>query len=175
MTTNPEENDPKSGKPFWKKRRFFLVLALILAAATIPVFAQIISNVVEHNVTVQDVTITSLPATDSVNATGFTETGTVTVSSPQTFTGRLTLTIQNVTTGTTSINAASFIVTINGGPSINGIAPPTGKTAVYIGATTSISNGTVLNYTVKFLSKADDSINGIQSGTRYRISQVVSQ
>ncbi|SRR5712692_1531040 len=174
MTTDSEEYELKGGKPFWKKKRFLLVLALILAA-TIPAFAQIISNVVEHNVTVQDVTITSLPATDSVNATGFTETGTVTVSSPQTFTGRLTLTIQNVTTGTTSINAASFIVTINGGPSINGIAPPTGKTAVYIGATTSISNGTVLNYTVKFLSKADDSINGIQSGTRYQISQVVSQ
>ncbi len=173
MTTNPEENDPKSGKPFWKKRRFLLVLALILAVATIPVFAQIISNVVEHNVTVNDVTITAQPATDSVNATGFTETGSVTVSSPQTFNGRLILSIQNVTSGATTINPASFVVTINGGSSITGFAG--GKTAAYVGTFTSISNGTILNYTVKFLSKVDDPVNGLQSGTMYKISQVVSQ
>jgi len=172
MTTDSEEYELKGGKPFWKKKRFLLVLALILAA-TIPAFAQIISNVVEHNVTVNDVTITAQPATDSVNATGFTETGSVTVSSPQTFNGRLILSIQNVTSGATSVNPASFVVTINGGSSITGFAG--GKTAAYVGTFTSISNGTILNYTVKFLSKVDDPVNGLQSGTMYKISQVVSQ
>src|SRR5713101_6915334 len=172
MTTDSEEYELKGGKPFWKKKRFLLVLALILAA-TIPVFAQIISNVVEHNVTVNDVTITAMPATDSVNATGFTETGSVTVSSPQTFTGRLILSIQNVTSGATSVNPASFVVTINGGSSTTGFAG--GKTAAYVGTFTSISNGTILNYTVKFLSKVDDPVNGLQSSTTYKISQVVSQ
>ncbi len=172
MTIDSEENELRGGKPFWNRRRVLLVLVLILAVS-IPVYAQIISNVTKHNVTVRDVTITSLPINDSVNATGFTETGAVTVSSPQTFTGHLTLSIQNVTSGAASINPASFVVTINGGSPINGISG--GLTAIYVGPNASISNGTVFSYTVKFLSKVDIPVNGLQSGTIYQLSQVVSQ
>lgn len=153
------------------RRRLLIALVITLVAA-IPTYATIISNVTRHNVTVVDVTITSSPAVDTINATGFTEVGTVTVSTPQTFTGRLTLTITNMTQGAATLNPASLIVTISTSPPIS---IPGGKSIVYVGGISSISNGTIIGYTVKFLSMAEDSVNGIQSGTTYQIQQGVSQ
>jgi len=154
----------------WKRR--FLVALIVTLSVVIPTYASIISNVTRHNVTVVDVTISSTPAVDTVNATGFTEVSTVTVSTPQTFSGRLTLTITNVTQGATGLNPASLVVTISTSPPVT---IPGGKSVIYIGEVTSISNGTVIGYTVKFVSMAEDSVNGIQSGTTYQIQQAVSQ
>ncbi len=154
----------------WRRR--FLVALIVTVAVVIPSYASIISNVTRHNVTVVDVAISSSPSVDTVNATGFTEVGAVTVSAPQTFSGRLTLTITNVTLGATSLNPASFIVTISTNPPV---AIPGGKSVVYIGGVASISNGNVIGYTVKFVSTAEDSVNGIRSGTTYEIQQEVGQ
>jgi len=154
----------------WKRR--FLVALIVTLSVVIPTYASIISNVTRHNVTVVDVAISSTPAVDTVNATGFTEVGAVTVSTPQTFSGRLTLTITNVTQGATGLNPASLVVTISTSPPVT---IPGGKTIIYIGGVTSISNGTVIGYTVKFVSMAEDSVNGIQSGTTYQIQQAVGQ
>jgi len=152
----------------WKRR--FLIALIVTLAVVIPVYASIISNVTHHNVTVVDITISSSPSVDTVNATGFTEVGAVTVNTPQTFNGRLTVTITNQTGP--SLNAASFVVTIGTNPPV---VIPGGKSIIYIGPVTSISNGTTIGYTVKFVSKAEDSFNGIQSGTTYEIQQAVGQ
>lgn len=157
------------------KRRLLLALALSLIVA-IPTYAAIISNQTQHNVTIQDVTITSTPAGSSIQPSGSTETGTVTVSTPQTFTGKLTLSITNTTatTGPIIMNPVSFIVTINGG-TVTGLAIPGIATIPYVSQPTSISGGYVFTYTIRFLSKTEDAINGIQSGTTYQISQLVSE
>ncbi len=156
-----------------KKRRLLLAVVLSMIVA-IPSYGSIISNQIQHVVTIQDVTITSSPSVDSIQPSGSTEAGTVTVSTPQQFTGRLTLSITNTTAVDSTINPLSFTVTINS-VVINGLAG--GKTILFVGAPMTSSNGIVINYTVKFLSKADvgGAINGIQSGTLYAISQLVSQ
>jgi hypothetical protein len=153
------------------RRRLLLVVALALVVA-IPSYAMIISNQTQHVVTVQDVTITSSPAVDSTQPSGSAETGTVTVSTPQTFTGKLTLSITNTTTGAASINPASFTVTIDSA-TINGVSLGT-TTIPYVSATTTITPGYMFHYTITFLSKGQDANNGIWSGSKYQISQVVS-
>ncbi len=153
-------------------RRRILLAVVVSMVVAVPTYAAIISNQTQHNVTIQDVTITTSPSISSIQPSGSTETGTVTVSTPQTFSGRLTLSITNSTLGATTINPASFTVTINSFPVI-GI--PGGKSIGYIGGTMTILDGTQINYTVSFLSKVEDPVNGIQSGTVYTISQVVSQ
>src|SRR6266571_490223 len=78
-------------------RRRLLLAAVLALIVAIPSYAMIISNQTQHVVTIQDVTITSSPAIDSIQPSGSTETGTVTVSTPQTFNGVLTLSITNTT------------------------------------------------------------------------------
>ena len=154
------------------RRRLLLALALSLIVA-IPTYAAIISNQTDHIVTVQDVTITSTPSNDSPQPSGSTEVGTVTVSTPQPFTGFLTLSITNTTLGASGINPLSFVVTIQSTTITN---LPTGTTtAVYLGGAMLIQNLTVINYTVKFISHTENAINGISTDTTYKIAQVVSQ
>ncbi len=154
-----------------------LLLAVVLASVVaIPTYAMIISNSSLHTVTIQDVTITTSPASGSSSfyPSGSTQTETVTVSTPQTFTGKLTISITNTTGTLSTINPASFSVTINSA-TVTGV--PGGSTIAYFGPSMTISNGTTISYTVSFLSKAEagGTVNGIQSGTTYAISQLVSQ
>src|SRR5215510_12877354 len=135
------------------RRRLLLAVILALVVA-VPSYAAIISNTAQHNITIQDVTITTSPGpgSNSIYPSGSTQTETVTVSTPQTFTGKLTLSITNTTASATGINPASFTVTINSTP-VTGFAA--GPTVLYVGPSMSISDGTVISYTVNFLSKAD--------------------
>jgi hypothetical protein len=155
-------------------RRRLLLAAVLALIVAIPSYAMIISNQTQHVVTIQDVTITSSPAVDSIQPSGSTEAGTVTVTTPQTFTGVLTLSITNTTLNAASMNPASFAVVIDSLP-ITGLSAPGVTTIPYVSGSTTIIPGYVFHYTVTFLSKAEDPINGIASGTTYQISQIVSE
>src|SRR5262249_3458020 len=120
-----------------------LILAVILAlVVAVPSYAAIISNTAQHNITIQDITITTSPGagSNSIYPSGSTQTETVTVSTPQTFTGKLTISITNTTATASTINPASFTVTINSA-AVSGFAA--GPTVLYVGPSMSISDGTV--------------------------------
>jgi hypothetical protein len=155
------------------RRRLLLALALSLVVA-IPSYAAIISNQAEHVVTIQDVTITTTPSANYALPSGSAESGTVTVSTPQAFDGVLTLSITNTTAVSSTMNIASFTVTIDS-VQIDGLGTQNAATIAYFSATTHIIPGYIFHYTVSFLSKAEDANNGIWSGTTYQISQLVSE
>ncbi len=160
------------------RRRLLLAIALALVVA-IPSYAMIISNQAQHVVTIQDVTITTSPSADYTLPSGSTESGTVTVSTPQPFDGVLTLSITNTTLNAVTINPASFTVIIDSVeiPSFPSTSVPNVTTIAYTSDTTHIINGYAFQYTVTFLSRADigGADNGIWSGTTYQISQLVSE
>ncbi len=153
-----------------RSRRILLVILLAVVILT-PVLAVIISNVKKYNVTTQDVIIAVSPGEDSALPSGSWDRRSVTVSTPSPFTGYLLLTVRNTTTSAVTMNPSSFEVLIDGASS----SPFAGGTSIlFTSIPKTVADGTTFAYEVHYISRAEDAVNGIVSGTSYEVEVNVS-
>ncbi len=166
------ETEPAYPEKHRSKKRVYL-LVLILAVSMIGLAeALVLSNLIVYRVTVDQVTVSSVPNGDVTVPAGFTETRVYTVHTSQPFQGKFVLTIVNATQNAASINPDSFQLTING-QQVNSLTN-TGPSVFFVGPTVAINDGTEFTVVVHFIGD-ENFPNRIMPGTVYEFQALVSQ